>query len=387
MEAAGLLCSGCESVVLVAPPRDGRQRAMLANQPTVKPQSGADHLTVKDMWLELVEHSRWKQSLEAHVNWKGRSTPSRRAELHANPRSVYICYSWDSLSHRQWVANLAEYMRSRGVPVVLDEFEKLADPADVLTNGLHCHALLFVVTPLFIETCLPRGRMYGSWGHDEFDILARNIGRFDKALTLLRSGDRCMSGFPILDCRSHLPDWQSFESVYSTLRAEWRMVMIGGLGRDELFAIYESTGDKLLLRLAPAGDPDIPSYANSVRLFSALDGVPHFGPNDEEAFREALAELPPEPMESFEVFDGEDEIFQALAADMPPVIGLNEVSISPTGEERSRQEMELLFGRSIARQAQIRRSLRPVSRLQGGSASRVRDCWQAIVNALMRLLP
>jgi hypothetical protein len=165
------------------------------------------------------------------------------------------------------------------------------------------------------------------------------------------------------------------------------MVMIGGLGRDELFAIYESTGDKLLLRLAPAGDPDIPSYANSVRLFSALDGVPHFGPNDEEAFREALAELPPEPMESYEVFDGEDEIFQALAADMPPVIGLNEVSISPTGEERSRQEMELLFGRSIARQAQIRRSLRPVSRLQGGSASRVRDCWQAIVNALMRLLP
>jgi len=42
--------------------------------------------------------------------------PSRR------PPCVFISYSWDSLEHRQWVAQLATSLRQNGVEVILDQW-------------------------------------------------------------------------------------------------------------------------------------------------------------------------------------------------------------------------------------------------------------------------
>jgi len=97
----------------------------------------------------------------------------------ARPPKVFISYSWDSPEHRQWVAQLATYLRQNGIDVILDQWHLWggADvPAFMHRSLQEADRVLVICTQNYVEKA---NRRAGGVGFEHMIVtgeLMRNLG-------------------------------------------------------------------------------------------------------------------------------------------------------------------------------------------------------------------
>lgn len=96
-----------------------------------------------------------------------------------SPPKVFITYSWDSAEHRQWVAELGTWLRSRGIDVILDQWH--VRPGEDLGAFMErsireADRVLVICTEAYVEKA--RNRM-GGVGYEHTMVtgaLMQNLG-------------------------------------------------------------------------------------------------------------------------------------------------------------------------------------------------------------------
>lgn len=122
-------------------------------------------------------------------------------EIPDGRRVVFISYSWDSPSHKEWVAKLAKDLADNGIYVLLDEFlEGGTTLSSFMELGIErAKKVLVIGTPNYREKCLGlssgvafeesiiRESMFQNLGTKKF-IPCLRLGEFTQSFPLILSG-------------------------------------------------------------------------------------------------------------------------------------------------------------------------------------------------------
>lgn len=116
-------------------------------------------------------------------------------------RVVFISYSWDSSSHKEWVVKLADDLAYKGIYVLLDEYlEGGTTLASFMELGISkADKVLVIGTPNYREKCLGvssgvafedsiiRARMFQNLGTKKF-IPCLRVGEFEDSFPIILTG-------------------------------------------------------------------------------------------------------------------------------------------------------------------------------------------------------
>jgi hypothetical protein len=108
----------------------------------------------------------------------------------ARPPKVFISYSWDSPEHRQWVAQLGQYLRHQGIDIVLDQWHLWggADVAAFMQRSLReADRVLVICTQNYADKA---ARNAGGVGFEHMIVtgqLMQNLGT-DKFIPIVLQG-------------------------------------------------------------------------------------------------------------------------------------------------------------------------------------------------------
>lgn len=122
-------------------------------------------------------------------------------EIPDGRRVVFISYSWDSPSHKEWVAKLAKDLADNGIYVLLDEYlEGGTTLSSFMELGIErAKKVLVIGTPNYREKCLGlssgvafeesiiRESMFQNLGTKKF-IPCLRLGEFTQSFPLILSG-------------------------------------------------------------------------------------------------------------------------------------------------------------------------------------------------------
>ena len=122
-------------------------------------------------------------------------------EIPDGRRVVFISYSWDSPSHKEWVAKLAKDLADNGIYVLLDEYlEGGTTLSSFMELGIErAKKVLVIGTPNYREKCLGlssgvafeesiiRESIFQNLGTKKF-ILCLRLGEFTQSFPLILSG-------------------------------------------------------------------------------------------------------------------------------------------------------------------------------------------------------
>lgn len=105
---------------------------------------------------------------------------------------VFISYSWDDETHKEWVLKFATYLREKGIEAILDQWEiKLGEPlTHFMENAIRrSERVICVMTPNYKKKS---DKLEGGVGA-EYSIISANILtniKTDKYIPLLRNGEQ-----------------------------------------------------------------------------------------------------------------------------------------------------------------------------------------------------
>ena len=122
-------------------------------------------------------------------------------EIPDGRRVVFISYSWDSPSHKEWVAKLAKDLADNGIYVLLDEYlEGVTTLSSFMELGIErAKKVLVIGTPNYREKCLGlssgvafeesiiRESIFQNLGTKKF-IPCLRLGEFTQSFPLILSG-------------------------------------------------------------------------------------------------------------------------------------------------------------------------------------------------------
>jgi len=119
----------------------------------------------------------------------------KRALISRNMPTVFVSYSHDSDEHKQWVRDKCKNLQSRGVNVILDQFD--LKPGDdihqFIEDGVQTSDyILLVCTPSYKDKAERGLPGYVSVETEAIKIVAkelRDAGKPANAIPLLRAGD------------------------------------------------------------------------------------------------------------------------------------------------------------------------------------------------------
>ena len=118
-------------------------------------------------------------------------------ETNDNHRRVFVSYSWDNDIHKDWVFQLCQDLRDRGVDAIIDQaMRKGKDLLDFMEKGIaNAHRVLVVGTPNYKHKSEEeKGGVKYEQNIIKASIL-HGIGS-DRYITILREGDGFEESFP-----------------------------------------------------------------------------------------------------------------------------------------------------------------------------------------------
>ena len=118
-------------------------------------------------------------------------------ETNDNHRRVFVSYSWDNDTHKDWVFQLCQDLRDRGVDAIIDQaMRKGKDLLDFMEKGIgNAHRVLVVGTPNYKRKSEEeKGGVKYEQNIIKASIL-HGIGS-DRYITILREGDGFEESFP-----------------------------------------------------------------------------------------------------------------------------------------------------------------------------------------------
>ncbi len=172
-------------------------------------------------------------------------------ETNDNHRRVFVSYSWDNDTHKNWVFQLCQDLRDKGVDAIIDQaMRKGKDLLDFMEKGIaNAHRVLVVGTPNYKRKSEEeKGGVKYEQNIIKASIL-HGIGS-DRYITILREGD----GFE-----------ESFPAVIST-KGGYDMRNDGDY-QEHLTALVHEIYDKPLVVLNPIGA--VPDFATGEEEKSA----------------------------------------------------------------------------------------------------------------------
>lgn len=118
-------------------------------------------------------------------------------ETNDDHRRVFVSYSWDNDSHKEWVFKLCQDLRSKGVDAIIDQaMRKGKDLLDFMEKGIaNAHRVLVVGTPNYKRKSEEeKGGVKYEQNIIKASIL-HGIGS-DRYITILREGESFEKSFP-----------------------------------------------------------------------------------------------------------------------------------------------------------------------------------------------
>lgn len=118
-------------------------------------------------------------------------------ETNDDHRRVFVSYSWDNDSHKEWVFKLCQDLRSKGVDAIIDQaMRKGKDLLDFMEKGIaNAHRVLVVGTPNYKRKSEEeKGGVKYEQNIIKASIL-QGIGS-DRYITILREGESFEKSFP-----------------------------------------------------------------------------------------------------------------------------------------------------------------------------------------------
>ena len=118
-------------------------------------------------------------------------------ETNDNHRRVFVSYSWDNDTHKDWVFQLCQDLRDKGVDAIIDQaMRKGKDLLDFMEKGIaNAHRVLVVGTPNYKHKSEEeKGGVKYEQNIIKASIL-HGIGS-DRYITILREGDGFEESFP-----------------------------------------------------------------------------------------------------------------------------------------------------------------------------------------------
>lgn len=130
-----------------------------------------------------------KNEKASYMNTKKINNMEYMKDFNPNFPKIFISYSWDSKEHKIWVKSLADYLKSKGINVMLDQYlPKGCSLTRFMMDGIkQADKVLVIGTPLYKQ----KAESYKGGTNVEHQIININIGRdFDTAkfIPLLREG-------------------------------------------------------------------------------------------------------------------------------------------------------------------------------------------------------
>jgi hypothetical protein len=121
---------------------------------------------------------------------------------HRQPTRCFISYAWGNELHEQWVARLANHLRSAGIDATLDRWDNpnIGKSAEPFLRSINSSEFILVVgTPLYRQKYETRLASTGSMVHDEIELINQRLlgteAQKSTVLPLLLEGDEKQS-FP-----------------------------------------------------------------------------------------------------------------------------------------------------------------------------------------------
>lgn len=138
--------------------------------------------------------------------------------------SVFISYSWDSESHKQWVLNLADRLCAAGIYVYLDQYDLRMgkDMTRFMENALNeANRILVIGTPKYKERAMERRKGVGF----EYSIISADLMNnldTDRFIPILRVGPNEDAFPPLLQRRigAFMDNDDNFDKVFEELVRE-----------------------------------------------------------------------------------------------------------------------------------------------------------------------
>lgn len=164
-------------------------------------------------------------------------------ETNDNHRRVFISYSWDNDGHREWVFQLCQDLRDKGVDAIIDQaMRKGKDLLDFMEKGIaNAHRVLVVGTPNYkLKSEEEKGGVKYEQNIIKASIL-HGIGS-DRYITILRGGNSFEESFPAVISTKGGYDMRN-DAAY----------------QDHLTALVHEIYDKPIVVLNPIGA--IPDFA------------------------------------------------------------------------------------------------------------------------------
>ena len=306
------------------------------------------------MHNQLLDQLLWKAFHAGVVEWDSLLTTNRILSIAENPHSVFISYSWDSSAYKSSILQIAGYLVENGFDVVLDQTEKLADPAEVLTAGIMCRNVLLFVTPFYLHTCVDTGLLKKGWGSEELEYIDLNHHRFDKIITVHADGSLCFYDYPIIDIKIENNEFAKKE-ILEALQGEWSINHRAVI--EPCFIIDKQGSSRVATRSELGSD-----YASSIKLFSLRDSnnqllqdpILQKALNDEE-FRKRASQLRAKRkyQDNYKKELDNDKLVNSLLKRIPIAISSDEAAEIAIKNNLGFSQLNRLFGTTIARKTHI----------------------------------
>lgn len=195
-----------------------------------EPETSEDPLGIPDNMLDIA----WQSAAETTDNRrttvpqptvaeKIKPEPNTEPDKESHP-SVFISYSWDSDSHKQWVLKLAERLSQDGIYVYLDQYDLRMgkDMTHFMENAIeNADRILVVGTPTYKKRAIKREKGVGF----EYSIMSSdmmNSLETTRFIPVLRVGPK-EEAFPLLlqsRIGAFMDDDTQFEETYEALVRE-----------------------------------------------------------------------------------------------------------------------------------------------------------------------
>ncbi len=172
-------------------------------------------------------------------------------ETNDHHRRVFISYSWDNDSHREWVLQLCQSLRDKGVDAIIDQaMRKGKDLLEFMEKGIaNAHRVLVIGTPNYKRKSEEeKGGVKYEQNIIKASIL-HGIGS-DRYITILREGDGFEDSFPAVISTKGGYDMRNDAAYEAHLTAlvheiyDRPIVVLNPIGKIPDFAQQEEQGNK-----------------------------------------------------------------------------------------------------------------------------------------------
>ena len=168
--------------------------------------------------LQFTHVNDTNSALSQSVAAVDKKAEQQEAKMHL---SVFISYSWDSESHKQWVLNLADRLCAAGIYVYLDQYDLRMgkDMTRFMENTLNkADRILVIGTPKYKERAMERKKGVGF----EYSIISADLMNnldTDRFIPILRVGPNEDALPPLLQSRigAFMDNDDNFDKVFEEL--------------------------------------------------------------------------------------------------------------------------------------------------------------------------